>query len=200
MSIYPTGYYIYAYLRKSNNTPYYIGKGTKDRAWKKTKQDVIVAPGDKTKIVIMESNLTELGAFALERFYIRWYGRKDNGTGILMNRTDGGEGASGRILSDQSKQKMREKAIQLGIKPPNLKGYKHSEETLAKRRGRKQSEETKRKRSESMKGRKQSEETKRKISESKKGKCLGAESSRYGKPAWNKGLKIGPRLDKANRS
>ena len=97
-------YYIYAYLRQ-NGTPYYIGKGSKYRAW--DKQHNVGVPENKKLIVIMESNLTEIGAFALERFYIKWYGRKNNNTGILRNLTDGGDGISGWKHKKETIEKMK---------------------------------------------------------------------------------------------
>lgn len=98
-------FYVYAYLRE-DGTPYYIGKGKNNRM--KSTNHNINMPADKTRIIILESNLTEFGAFALERRMIRWYGRKDNNTGILRNLTDGGEGPSGRILSKTHRKNISE--------------------------------------------------------------------------------------------
>lgn len=60
-----------------------------------SKKHKIAVPKDTSRIVFLEKNLTEIGAYVLERRYIRWYGSKDNKTGILRNKTDGGEGTSG---------------------------------------------------------------------------------------------------------
>jgi hypothetical protein len=104
----PTGFYVYLYLR-DNGTPYYCGKGKGIRAWEQHR-DIknnrgVWTPKDNSRIVISAYDLLEIGAFILERRFVRWYGRKDSKTGILYNKTDGGDGVSGLIQSDSHKAK-----------------------------------------------------------------------------------------------
>jgi hypothetical protein len=95
-------FYVYMYLRE-DNTPYYVGKGKGRRAYLNGR--IPSKPPQLERIQILKDNLTENEAFALECKLIAEYGRKDLGTGILQNRTDGGEGVAGRISTPETIQK-----------------------------------------------------------------------------------------------
>jgi len=103
-------YYIYAYINKKTGLPYYIGKGKNKRAFVKHKN--VSTPKDKSKIVFLETNLSDVGAQALERRYIEWFGRKNiDENGILLNTKEGGDGCD---HSEEHKKNMSD----------NLKGRK----------------------------------------------------------------------------
>ena len=131
----PNRFYTYAYLRE-DRTPYYIGKGTGKRIFEKRKRCCRPAK-DKSRIIFLKQNITEEEAFKHEIYMIAVFGRKDLGTGILHNRTDGGEGKSGVIRSEESKRKQGER----------MKGNTFG-------LGKSHSKKTKRKMSESHKGEK----------------------------------------------
>jgi len=105
-------YYTYAYLRE-DGTPYYIGKGRRFRA---TLGHHRIPKPPKNRILFLKKNLTEEEALRHEKYMIYVLGRKDIGTGILRNLTDGGElGPSGWVPSEETKQKIRKS--KLNVRP-----------------------------------------------------------------------------------
>lgn len=167
-------FYTYMWLRE-DGTPYYVGKGTKYRAYQKHENARGVgfngSPPPKDRIILQTFESEEDALFA-EKFLIAYYGRVDTGTGCLRNFTDGGEGTSGQ--SENSKAKFRKSKA----------WYVMSEETKEKIRntlkGRHPSEETRKRLSEALKGHTVTAETRRKIG-------TGNAKSLKGKAPWNKG-------------
>ena len=157
-------YYVYAYLRK-DGTPYYIGKGNGRRAWQRHKN---VQTPENNNIVLLETGLTEIGALAIERRMIQWYGREINNTGILQNKTEGGDGCRG--FSNQGQIPWN-----AGIKTGT------------------QSQEQKTAISKALKGKPKSEEHKKKQSDSMKGIIPWNKGKPGSQVAWNKGLKMSTR-------
>lgn len=188
-----TDYYVYMYLRDSDSnianagTPYYIGKGRGKRFIDKRRR--IKIPSDRKNIVFHTTNLSEEDAFKLEIQLISFYGRIDIGTGILRNMSSGGEGASGRVFSEDHKKKLSES--KKGEKhPKGMLGKTHSLETR-KKMSEKQSKENN-----PMFGKTLTEDHKKKLSDSKKGKtyrrtpehCAAISKSKKGEkhPMWGK--------------
>jgi hypothetical protein len=137
-----TDFYTYAYLRE-DGTPYYIGKGRGKRAYKKQGHKVGVPP--KNRILILKQDLPEEDAVKHEIYMIAVFGRKDINTGCLRNRTNGGDGVSGRVWTEEQRR---------------LQSETH--------KGKKMSASARRRMSESKKGRTLSLETRRKMSDSQR--------------------------------
>jgi hypothetical protein len=194
---FPQNYYVYAFLRETDLTPYYIGKGIGKRAFA-THGRRVSAPKDKNRIIILYQNLTENQAYNIEILLIDFYGREDLGTGRLLNMTSGGDGRSKIIVKEETREKLsnanKGKNNPMFVKTAWNRGQtKETNQKLAeignKLKGNKawnvgvpHTDEAKNKMSISRKGRKLSEEHKRKLSESKR----GDKNPNFGKIPWNK--------------
>jgi hypothetical protein len=152
-------HYTYAYLRE-DRTPYYIGRGTGRRAFK-SHRHIPVPPKDR--ILFLKTGLSYAESVKHEIYMVAVLGRKDLGTGILRNLTDGGEGAQNPSLETRQK-----------ISEANL-GRRLSEETKAKitEAARNMSDETKAKIAEANRNR--SPETRAKLSSAGKARRLTPE-------------------------
>jgi hypothetical protein len=160
-------YYTYAYLRE-DGTPYYIGKGKGKRAYNRYGRSGATPP-TRDRILILKKNLTEKEAFRHEVYMIAVLGRKDLGTGILRNLSDGGDGCtSGWVPSEETRQKISKSMRGKNTQPKSVEHRKKISNALKGRKPRAWTDEEREKVSLARKGIKTqpcSEETKRKISE-----------------------------------
>lgn len=125
-------FYVYKHVRLDTEEVFYIGKGHGRRARRnqgRSKHWHNIVNKHGYRIEFVDTNLSEAKAFELEMFYINFIGRRDLGTGTLINKTDGGEGNSGRIVSIEHKKYLSN--LMKGKKHP-MYGTKRSKETRRK--------------------------------------------------------------------
>lgn len=146
---------VYRHHRLDKNEVFYVGIGKKEsRAFDMVKRNHIwkgIKSRSEVEVEIVARDLSWELACELEQLMISEYGRIDLHSGTLANLTDGGDGSV---------------------------GVKQSQETIDKR-------------ADSNRGRKNTEETKRKMSEARKGIVFTAEhlenlrTSHLGQKGWN---------------
>ncbi len=134
--------YLYKHIRLDNNEPFYIGigedsiknQGKYKRANSKNRNKFWKNIVNKTlyKVEILFENLTWEEACFKEIELIKLYGRRDLGTGILCNLTDGGEGIIGFKYSEKIKQKMSKNQIGRSRPHKNIRSDKGVKRVLSK--------------------------------------------------------------------
>lgn len=166
---------VLVYSWNISGEPFYIGIGSKQRAHRRGRNPYcnnvrqLAENSDCFEVKILEDNLTREQACEREEYYIRLFGRRDNGTGCLTNLTWGGDGVDsgstpwnkGKQRTEQTKEKLSKAAKKAfekqEVKNKNLEHLKRLHE---KNKGTKRSKETierMRKGSQSKKARKYQE-------------------------------------------
>jgi hypothetical protein len=149
--------YVYRHIRLDKNEPFYIGIGNDSnyrRAKSKDNRNKdwhTVVDNCQFDIEILVDNIDYEFAKKKEKEFVRLYGRLDLGTGILVNRTDGGQGNVN--WSEENRKKLGER-----------------------QRGKKASEETRRRLSESHKGYKPTPQALENMRLAQKGKVISRET------------------------
>ena len=169
-------YYVYVHYSELDGKPFYVGKGSRYRAWQETSRNQYwnskhAKHGCRADIVF--DGLTEADSFRVEIdtiLELEYFGYR------LCNLTAGGEGVSGlkqsaetirkRVAKNTGKIRTAEQRKRLS---DGNKGKTHSLETRQKlsaiNKGRKRSIETVEKTAEKNRGKRRSEDTKKLMSE-----------------------------------
>lgn len=185
---------LYFHINSFTEEVFYVGIGLKSRPYEKTRSQlwnrIVKKYGYKIKIIHEFDDRKE--AEKMEVYYIGLYGRINNKTGILANLTNGGEGLTGYIMSDETKKKLieyktgKKHSVETCLKRSiSLKGRKPHPNTVAARKlapynswnkGQKMKEESRLKMIASKTGQKLTQQHKDKIGAKMKGRSFSEET------------------------
>lgn len=107
---------VYRHRRLDTNEIFYVGIGkTEKRAYVKHQRNIIwhrITNKTDYKVEIMCQDLLWEEACDIEKYLIKYYGRRDLGLGTLVNLTDGGDGQlngvswnKGKTIKEETKLK-----------------------------------------------------------------------------------------------
>lgn len=155
--------YVYRHIRLDKNEPFYIGIGfgkTNYRAYQKTKTQrsafwQSIVSKTNYRVEFLFENVSKEFAMEKEKEFILLYGRRDLGTGTLVNMTIGGENPpdisgnknpmknpesrmrlsnsrKGIKFTEEHKNKLSLSKILNKVVPPSRKGIKRSPDEILK--------------------------------------------------------------------
>ena len=153
-------FYVYQLRVECEELPFYVGKGKNNRAYEHLRPSALNYDPNKHKtnkirkaqregnnvlVEFLRERINEHQANRLEKYWIAKIGRADLGLGPLTNATNGGEGMSGWIPSDETRNKISNTKKSNPVVSTGFSGRRHTEEskkrTSSKLNGRKYSAE-----------------------------------------------------------
>lgn len=156
---------VYQHIRKDTGDIFYIGiSNYEHRAYYKLRRNKYwqnISNKTDVEVQIVCKDITMDLAMDIEKYLIKYYGRFDLGLGKLVNMTDGGEGFSGYVITEEKRKKLS--MAKKGRKMPDRVGEKNW------MYGIKHTDEYKKKLSEILKIVKNTPENKEKVSKQFKG-------------------------------
>lgn len=103
---------VYFHRNPKTGVIFYVGIGRGRRPYDFVRRSILwhryVAKHGEPLVELLFEGCTKEQAYAHERALIRGLGRRNLGTGELLNLTDGGEGAYGRKMSEKARQALRD--------------------------------------------------------------------------------------------